>query len=150
MNAAELRRALAIVGCCDTIARAARLADLQKHDAFVALFTEDAQLQRPGGEWLYGREAIRAAYGERPAQRLTRHLVAGTVVDLHAGNEATALSTVLLWSGRLTDAEGPFGRRAHGPQRIGEFDDRLRRGDDGVWRIARRQARFVLHTGEGD
>lgn len=149
MNDAALQRALAIAGCCDTIARAARLADLQQHEAFAALFTADAELQRPGGGWLRGREAILAAYRERPADRLTRHLVAGTVVDLLADGEATALTTVLLWSGQRSDAEGPSGRPVRGPRRIGEFDDRLRRGDDGVWRIVRRQACFVLHEGEG-
>lgn len=146
---AELRRATAIAGCCDTIARAARLADLQQHEAFAALFTEDAELQRPGGAWLRGREAILAAYRERPAERLTRHLIAGTVVDLLADGDAAALSTVLLWSGVRTDPDGPSGRPVRGPRRVGEFDDRLRRGDDGVWRIVRRHACFVLHEGEG-
>lgn len=145
----ELRRAATIAGCCDTIARAARLADLQQHEAFAALFTEEAELQRPGGAWLRGREAILAAYRERPAERLTRHLIAGTVVDLLADGDAAALSTVLLWSGVRTDPDGPSGRPARGPRCVGEFDDRLRRGDDGVWRIVRRQARFVLHEGEG-
>jgi hypothetical protein len=29
----------------------------------------------------------------------------------------------------------------------GEFEDRLRRGDDGRWRIGHRVARFLLHAG---
>lgn len=133
--------------CRDTIARAARLVDLQDYEGFAALFTEDGVLQRPGGEPLVGREAIVAAYRARPASRITRHLLAGTVVDLLAPDEAQAYSSVLLWVGDEADAIGPQGRPARGAQVAGEFEDRLRLCADGRWRISHRIARFLLHAG---
>lgn len=133
------------LACRDTVERAAHLADLPDPAGLAALFTEDAVLQRPSGDTLVGRAAIQAAYAARPAQRITRHLVAGTVVTLRADGEAHALSSVLLCSGSLDDPPGPQGRPMRGPPVVGEFDDLLRRGADGRWRIARRTARFLLH-----
>jgi ketosteroid isomerase-like protein len=133
--------------CRDTVARAARLVDQQDYEAFAALFTEDGVLQRPNAEPLLGRAAMVAAYRARPATRITRHLLAGTVVDVLSADEALAFSAVLLWVGDRADAEGPSGRPARGAQVAGEFEDRLRRGDDGRWRISHRIARFVLHAG---
>lgn len=149
MSPGDTARWQADAACRDTVARSARLADLHDHEALASLFTEDAELQRPGGEVLRGRAAIQAAYGARPAHRLTRHLVAGTVVDLRTNDEACAISAVLLWNGSLDDAAGPFGRPAHAPAVVGEFDDLLRRCADGCWRIVRRHARFVLHDAAG-
>lgn len=140
-----LTQALVRAACRDTVERAARLADQPDPAGLAQLFTEDAALQRPQGEWLHGRQAIQAAYAARPAHRLTRHLVAGCVVDLLDDQSARALSTVLLCSGSLDDAVGPQGRPLHGPLIVGEFDDLLQAGSDGVWRIARRRASFLLH-----
>ena len=146
----DTARWLVVAACTDTVARSARLTDQQAHDAFAALFTADAELQRPGGERLLGREAICEAYRARPANRLTRHLVAGTVVDVVSVDEARAVSTVLLWSGSHDDVPGPQGRPARGNAIMGEFDDVLRREADGCWRIALRRASFVLHAAAGD
>ncbi len=132
--------------CRDTLARAARLTDLQDHEGFVAQFAEDAELVRPGGAVLRGHAAILAAYRERPAQRLTRHLLAGTVVDVLGPDEAAAFTTVLLFSGDLKDALAPQGRPARGPAIVGSFDDLLRPGTDGRWRITRRRASFDLQV----
>ena len=133
--------------CRDTIARAARRVDAQDYEGFAALFTEDGVLERPGGEPLEGRGARGAAYNARPASRITRHLLGGTVVDVLSADEALAFSNVLLFIGDSADAAGPHGRPARGPQVAGEFQDRLRRCDDRRWRIAHRVARFVLHAG---
>jgi ketosteroid isomerase-like protein len=132
--------------CRDTLARAARLTDLQDHEGFAAMFAEDAELVRPSGALLRGRAAILAAYRERPAQRLTRHLLAGTVIDVLASDEATAFTTVLLFSGNGHDVLGPQGRPARGPVIVGSFDDVLRPGIDGRWLIYRRRASFDLHA----
>lgn len=137
---------LAALACRDTIERAARLADQPDPAGLAALFTEDAVLQRPQGERLVGRVAIQAVYAARPPGRLTRHLVAGCVVDLMAADQASALSTVLLCSGQVGDPPGPQGRPMQGPLIVGEFEDRLQRCADGRWRIARRVARFLLHA----
>lgn len=141
-----LPRWLADAACRDVVSRAARLTDLQAHDEFAALFTDDAELQRPGGETLHGRAAIVAAYRARPAGRLTRHLLGGTVVDLLGDDEATAHTAVLLYRSSEAEPVGAFGRAVQGPAVVGSFDDRLRRGADGRWRISRRVARFEMHT----
>lgn len=145
MDEALRTQARVRAACRDTVERAARLADHPDPAGLAQLFTEDAELQRPQGEWLQGRQAIQAAYAARPAHRLTRHLVAGCVVDLLDDHHAHALSTVLLCTGSLDDAVGPQGRPLHGPVIVGEFDDLLQAGADGVWRIARRRASFLLH-----
>jgi hypothetical protein len=77
---------------------------------------------------------------------MTRHLVAGSVVDFRAPDEALAISKVLLWTAVPDGAAGPFGRRAQSRQVVGEFEDTLRLCSDGLWRIAHRQARFLLHV----
>jgi hypothetical protein len=56
------------------------------------------------------------------------------------------ISSVLLWTAVPDSAPGPFGRRAQSRQVVGEFEDTLRLCPDGVWRIAYRQARFLLHV----
>jgi hypothetical protein len=56
----------------------------------------------------------------------------------------------LLWTAVADDAPGPFGRRAQPRQVLGEFADTLRLCSDGAWRIAHRQARFVLHVDTGE
>lgn len=131
--------------CRATVARTARLADQPDPAGLAAWFTEDGRLERPSGELLVGRAAIEAAYAARPAQRLTRHLLGGTVVEVSAPDAARALSTVLLCSGNLGDPPGRYGRPMDGPMVVGEFDDELRREPDGQWRITHRRASFLLH-----
>jgi hypothetical protein len=98
---------------------------------------------------LRGVEALIESYRARPATHMTRHLVAGSVVDLRAPDEAHAISNVLLWTAAPDTAAGPFGRQAQSRQVVGEFEDTLRLCSDGLWRIAHRQARFVLHVEAG-
>lgn len=131
--------------CRDTIVRAARLADQGNADGLAALFTEDAELQRPNGALLQGRAAIAAAYAARPAHRISRHLLATPLVDVEAPDVARAHTLVLLASGDAQDASGPQGRPWHGALVVGCFEDRLRLGPDGHWRLWRRQAHFELH-----
>lgn len=131
--------------CRETVLRAAHAQDHQDWPAFAACFTDDARLQRPDGQLLDGRAAILAAYATRAPQRLTRHVLTNLRVDLHGPGRASVHSLVTVWTGSTDDAAGPQGRPAHGPQLLGEFDDDLRRDDDGAWRIECREARFVLH-----
>jgi hypothetical protein len=139
-----LERLLAEQACRDLIARAVLHTDSHRHEDFAALFTQDAVLTRPGGEPLRGREAILASYRARPAERITRHLVTGSVITLDSPTQARGLSYVLLWGGEAGDAEGPSGRPAR-RQVMGEFDDLFTLTAEG-WRIARRDARFVLYA----
>ncbi|MBT0962930.1 nuclear transport factor 2 family protein [Denitromonas iodatirespirans] len=131
--------------CRTLVLRAAARADGGDAEGLAALFAEDGMLVRPDGIRLQGREAIRAAYAARPAERLTRHVVSNTLVEIVSPTEAQACSYVLLWSGSLADPAGPRGRPAHGLPVLGEFDDRFALTPDG-WRILHREARFVLHA----
>lgn len=139
----DLQQMSCIVACQTLVLRAAAAADGGDPVALANLFTADAVLERPNSAPIQGREAIRAAYAERPVDRLTRHLVTGTLVTPHGDTEASARSLVLLWSGSLKDPPGPAGRPAASRQVVGEFHDRLVRTPEG-WRIAARQALFVL------
>lgn len=134
------------LACRELIERSARCVDDGDARAFAALFTEDAVLVRPGGQALRGRDAIFQAYAGRPPERITRHLVCNVVIGLDAVDRAWARSDVLFWSGSASAADSPSGRPADAQQRVGAFADTLVRGADGVWRIHRREASFVLHS----
>lgn len=146
---ALLERHIAESACRDVVRRAALKLDANDLDGFASMFTRDAVVVRPGKEPLHGVDALLESYRSRPASHMTRHLVAGSVVDLRAPDEAHAISNVLLWTAVADDPPGPFGRRAQSRQVVGEFEDTLRLCSDGVWRISHRQARFVLHVDTG-
>jgi uncharacterized protein (TIGR02246 family) len=143
---AQVERHIAAAACRDVVSRAAMRLDANDLDGFAAHFTPDAVVVRPGKEPLRGVEALIESYRSRPPGHMTRHLIAGSVVDLRAADEALAISNVLLWTAVPDGAPGPFGRRAQSRQVVGEFEDTLRLCSDGLWRIAHRQARFLLHT----
>lgn len=142
----EIKNLLQRQACLDLILRAAVCADAGDAQALALLFGEDAVLQRPSGEPLRGRSAIAAAYAQRPAGRITRHLVTNTMFDLTDPSQPSARSQVLLWSCDETAAPTAHGRPAHARQLIGEFDDSFRRAPDGRWLIQRREARFVMFS----
>ncbi len=142
----ELQRLLIENACRTLVLRVAACADAHEPAQLAAWFTDDATLVRPNAQPLQGREAIGQAYAQRPAGRITRHLVTQTLVEVESAAVAHAHSCVLLWAGSLADEPGPQGRPAQPRQVLGEFDDRCELTPAG-WRIARRDARFVLHTG---
>ena len=146
---ALLERHIAESACRDVVQRAALKLDTNDLDGLASLFTRDAVVVRPGKEPLRGVEALIESYRSRPATHMTRHLVAGSVVDLRGPDEAHAISNVLLWTAAPEESSGPYGRRAQSRQVVGEFEDTLRLCSDGLWRIAHRQARFVLHIDGG-
>ena len=136
---------LLIQHVCERVVRlAATYADASQPARLAALFTEGAVLVRPNAEPLQGREAIRHAYEKRPPERMTRHLVTNTLVEVESASTARALSYVLLWTGSTADPAGMQGRHAHA-QVVGEFDDCFSLTPQG-WLISRREARFVLHS----
>lgn len=141
----EVDQWLTRLACGDVIERSARCVDDGDAHGIAALFAEDGVLQRPSGEPLQGREAIRASYAARPAERITRHLVTNTVINLQSDGSAHAKSRVLLWSGSSDTPDSPFGRQAQPRELVGEFDDLLQRQSDGAWRIVRRTASFALY-----
>ncbi len=130
--------------CRDLVLAAADAVDGRDFLAFADLFEMRGVLVRPDGTELVGRPAIVAAYAARDPERLTRHLVSNqrVRVDLAAGT-AQAACTVLLWSGRHSDALTPRGRPADALQQVGEIRDLLAKSPEG-WRIRRREAWFTL------
>jgi len=140
-----LERLVAQQACRELVLHAAACADAGDARALSLLFAEDAELVRPNADHLYGREAIYVAYSQRPENRISRHLITNTQVELHLPERARARSYVLLWTGTLIDSVGPAGSPADARQMVGEFDDRLVCMSDGKWLIQQRHARFVLH-----
>lgn len=134
------------LACRTLIETSVRHVDAGDAQAFAALFTEDAVLVRPNGSQLEGRTAIQAAYAQRAADRITRHLVTNVAVTLEGDDRAQARSYVLLWTGSTPEADPVYGRRADARQLVGEFDDTLTKAADGSWRLQRRHASFVLHS----
>lgn len=147
---ALLERHVAESACRDVVRRAAMKLDENDLEGFASLFTRDAIVVRPGKEPLRGVEALIESYRSRLPGYMTRHLIAGSVIDLRAPDEAHAISNVLLWTAVPDGVPGPFGRRAQSRQVVGEFEDTLRLCSDGSWRIAHRQARFLLHVDTDD
>lgn len=141
----ELQWLLIERACSRLVLRAAEHADHQRPAELAALFAPDAVLNRPNAEPLRGREAIREAYAQRPANRITRHVVTNIRVEVLSAVDARATSVVLLWAGSSDDAPGPRGRPACAGQVLGEFDDRFVLTPEG-WRIASRTASFLLHA----
>ncbi|MGI9218862.1 MAG: nuclear transport factor 2 family protein [Hydrogenophaga sp.] len=143
MNTA-LDTLVAEAACRDLVLAAADAVDSRDFLAFADLFEMRGVLVRPDGTELVGRPAIVAAYAARDPERLTRHLVSNqrVRVDLAAGT-AQAACTVLLWSGRHSDASTPRGRPADALQQVGEIRDLLAKTPEG-WRIRRREAWFTL------
>ena len=140
----ELESLLIERACSRLVLLAAEHADHHRPAEFAALFAPDAVLSRPNAEPLCGREAIREAYAQRPASRITRHLVTNTRVEVLSAVDARATSAVLLWSGSVEDDPGPRGRPAQPGQVLGEFEDRFTLTPEG-WRIVSRRASFLLH-----
>lgn len=139
------QRVLIEHACCKLVLQAAAFADASDAAQLAALFTTEGVLVRPSAGALIGRQAIEASYAERPANRITRHLVTNTLVDAESAVHAQALSSVLLWSANADHEPGRLGRRAQGGQVVGEFRDTIVLTDDG-WRIARREAHFLMYT----
>lgn len=131
--------------CKDLAARTAYYSDLQDYDAFVQLFTEDAQLTRPGGTPLVGRQAILDSYRAKPADRITRHFVTNSVVYDITPESAAMSSYVLLWSSSTNEPVEAFGRKANARQVAGEFIDKVVLTDEG-WKIAERSAIFHMYS----
>jgi hypothetical protein len=140
-----LQRLLITQTCRELVLRSVACADAHDAAGLAALFLLEGVLHRPTGPALVGRAAIEQAYAQRPRERITRHLVSNTIVEVESASAASACSRVLLWAGSTEDDDGPQGRPLRGPQLVGEFADRFALSSEG-WRFASREASFVLHA----
>lgn len=130
--------------CKQVIDRSAYMTDTQDYTGLAALFTETAQLTRPGGEPLVGRDAIIESYRSRPAERLSRHLVAHSIMETLADGRVRAVSSVLLWNSTTAEPVEAFGRKAAARQVLGEYCDELVQTPEG-WRIEKRVSAFLMY-----
>lgn len=139
----ELEILLAKQACREVVLQAAAAVDAQDYDTLVALFAEDAQVQRPGGGVLRGRSEILQAYRSKDPRRLTHHLISNHLVTLTGDDRGESRCKVLLYASDQERALTPQGRRADSQQLLGVIVDGLVRTEAG-WKIQSRQAWFEL------
>ena len=134
-----LDRLLAEHEIAGLITRYAVFNDDGDFDAVATLFAENGQFIRPsGGDPVVGRAAILASYQGRPP-RVSRHLIANIVVEVTSETEATARSTMVLYTAPV----GALPAEANTPALLGGFRDTLVNTADG-WRFASREGYLDL------
>jgi ketosteroid isomerase-like protein len=142
---APLERLLIVQACSELIARFAERIDARDADALAAMFVEDGSFARPTAPDapVRGREAIREQFRARPANKLTRHIVANTIVTVKSAVEATAQSTILLFTATLAEgAKLPV--KTDAKQLLGAYEDVLVRDRDGVWKFKERRGSLAM------
>lgn len=144
----DIEKVMAERDCARLLLDSIHYNDAQDYVALVNLYCEDGELYRPtdADTPLRRRAAILASYRNCPAARLTRHLYTNLRVDVESAERARAHCYLLVYGGdRLTAEVPPYGHAADPRRLVGEFEDELLKTNEG-WRIARRRARFTLHT----
>lgn len=107
------------------------------------LFTPDGEWEWPAGERrVAGREALRACFGGRPTDRLSRRLVTNVRIDVHGPDAARGTSYLTTF--RVDGHRGeplPPGP----PVQVGHYGDTFERRDV-AWRLAHR-TRYLAFAG---
>lgn len=132
--------------CARLILDLARFTDDGNYPSALALFSDDATMDRDG-EIFSGIAALRKAYAGRPANRITRHVVSNIVVQLVGSDQARATSYVTVYR-HLVDpkhAEPPY--QTPGADVLGQYLDHLVRTSAG-WRLASRTTRTIFQFRE--
>jgi ketosteroid isomerase-like protein len=143
----EIRKAALITLCAQAIARFWAALDASDHETVARSMAPEGVWHRQG-KALRGPEGVRAALAERPAGRVTAHMVQNLVVELADENTATARYFSLVYR---HDAD----RAPEGPVPLGDalsiaaVSDRLRRGADGAWLVVERRSRPVFSAAAG-
>ena len=142
-NAPDLLSELALEhACARLILDLARFTDDGNYAAALALFTDDATMDRDG-EVFSGIAALRQAYAQRPANRITRHVVSNIVVQRDGPAQALVSSHVTVYR-HVVDpnhANPPY--RLAGADVLGQYQDRLLLTSAG-WRLASRTTRTIF------
>jgi 3-phenylpropionate/cinnamic acid dioxygenase small subunit len=141
----DLALLLADKHCRDVVLAAAHAVDSQNYDAFVACFTTDANVIRPGGSVLEGHSDILASYKAKHPSRLTRHVVCNHSIDVQSGDSAVSRCTVLLYVSDASRPSAPQGRQADAAHQVGHIVDQLVRTPEG-WKIQQRNAWFEFQV----
>ncbi|WP_425245155.1 nuclear transport factor 2 family protein [Streptomyces sp. NEAU-NA10] len=105
--------------------------DLGDPSSVAELFTQDGTWEWPAGERLVkGRDALRAYFGARPADRLSRRLMSNVLVEVTSPH--TAVATSYFTTYRVDGHEGGM-VPAGPPVQIGHYEDTFRRSPEGEW-----------------
>lgn len=112
------------------IRRFAMLNDAHDAEGLAAMFTESGSFARPSepDAPVVGRDAIHAFFRDRP-KRVSRHVMANTLVEIVSDTQARAHSYVVLYMADKT--------------LVGDFHDRLEL-HDGTWLFAERRGTLAF------
>ena len=137
----ELRAAALILGAQQAVLRFYAALDRSDYEGVASGMAPDGVWHRQG-KALQGPDAVRAALQERPAGRVTAHLVQNLVIELEGEDEASARYLTLVYRhDGAADAEGPAPLGT--PLSIAAGTDRLRR-QDGAWLVVERRSRRLF------
>ncbi len=131
-----MERLLAERACERLILEFVRRLDLGEPGTVCELFTPDGVWEWPyDGRRVEGREALRAYFGSRPADRLSRRICTNIVVTVDSPDtaEATTYFATYRVDGHTDGALIP----PRLPANIGHYEDTFRR-IDGSWLLATR------------
>ena len=140
----EIRAAALTLACQQAVLRFYAALDASDYPAVAAAMAPEGVWHRQG-KALRGPAEVRAALAERPAGRVTAHLVQNLVVDLADERNATARYMSLVYrhdAGAGAPPEGPAPLGA--PLSIAAYADRLRRDEGGAWLVVERRSRRVF------
>lgn len=127
--------------CEHVVISYARASDLGDADHAAALFTEDGQLEMPGGRTYTGRAAIRLRLRDQPSGQVSRHLLSNLTVERRGPAVATGRSCVTIYRATRTGGTGPL--PLLGPYLVGEYEDEYRLTAEG-WRLATRRLTTIF------
>ncbi|MGW1532890.1 nuclear transport factor 2 family protein [Streptomyces aureus] len=131
-----LQRLLAERACERLVLELVRRLDLGEPGTVCDLFTADGVWQWPDDERrIVGRDALRAYFGSRPADRLSRRMCSNILVTLDSPDTATATTYFVTYrvDGHTEGTLVPTPL----PANAGHYEDTFRRVD-GEWLIASR------------
>jgi hypothetical protein len=131
--------------CSRLINHYANLNDQGRWPEVAALYTEDGLMTRPTApdDPIVGREALLASFLARPP-RASKHVCANIVVTVESEDRASAISNILLFTGKA-DSAGGLPIRDEGPPLVGEYRDRFALTAEG-WRFAERRGTLSFRS----
>jgi hypothetical protein len=143
-----LERVAVTQECIALIFRFAHKNDARDADALAEMFVSDGIFRRPSapGDPVRGREAIRQSFRNRPANKLTRHIVINPIVTMLNAREARAESYILLYTATISEGAKPP-VAADAKQLLGAFDGLIVLDSDGVWKFKERGGSLAMTIG---
>ncbi|MFB7846194.1 nuclear transport factor 2 family protein [Streptomyces sp. NPDC056053] len=131
-----MERLLAERSCERLVLEFVRRLDLGDPSTVCDLFTQDGVWEWPyDGRRIEGREALRAYFGSRPVDRLSRRMCTNILVTVDSPDTATATTYFATYRVDGCTDGAPIPPRP--PVNIGHYEDTFRR-IGGVWLMATR------------